>query len=35
VGKAAKAAGIGPRSLYDKMRRHALRWQDFRPPNGA
>ena len=30
VGKTAEAAGIDPRSLYDKMRRHALDKHDYR-----
>ncbi len=32
VGDAAGRAGISPRSLYEKMRRHELRKEDFRPP---
>ncbi len=31
VGRTARDAGISPRSLYDKMRRHDLRKEDFRP----
>jgi transcriptional regulator with PAS, ATPase and Fis domain len=30
VGETAARAGISPRSLYDKMRRHGLRKEDFR-----
>jgi DNA-binding NtrC family response regulator len=30
VGEAAKRAGIEPRSLYDRMKRHGLRKEDFR-----
>jgi DNA-binding NtrC family response regulator len=30
VGKTARLAGIGPRSLYDKMQRHGLRKEDYR-----
>jgi DNA-binding NtrC family response regulator len=34
VGEAALRAGLNPRSLYEKMRRHGLRKEDFRarPP---
>jgi len=31
VGQAALRAGITPRSLYDKLRRHGLRKEQFRP----
>jgi DNA-binding NtrC family response regulator len=31
VGETARRAGIQPRSLYDKMRRHGLRKEDFKP----
>jgi len=31
VGETAKRAGIQPRSLFDKMKRHGLRKEDFRP----
>ena len=31
VGETAKRAGIQPRSLYDKMKRHGLCKEDFRP----
>ena len=30
VGDAAKRAGMSPRALFDKMRRHGLRKEDFR-----
>ena len=30
IGKTAKRAGIQPRSLFDKMKRHGLRKEDFR-----
>ncbi len=30
VGEAAKRAGISPRALFNKMRRHGLRKEDFR-----
>jgi DNA-binding NtrC family response regulator len=30
VGKTAARAGISPRSLYDKMKRHGLRKEDFK-----
>jgi two-component system response regulator AtoC len=30
VGETARRAGIDPRSLYDKMRRHGLRKEDYR-----
>ena len=30
VGETAKLAGIAPRSLYEKMKRHGLRKEDFR-----
>jgi len=30
VGETARRAGIDPRSLYTKMRRHGLRKEDFR-----
>jgi DNA-binding NtrC family response regulator len=30
IGHTAKSAGISPRSLYDKMRRHDLHKEDFR-----
>ena len=29
VGQTAKRAGIEPRSLYDKMKHHGLRKEDF------
>jgi DNA-binding NtrC family response regulator len=31
VGDAARRAGISPRALFEKMRRHGLRKEDFRP----
>jgi len=31
IGETAKRAGIQPRSLFDKMKRHGLRKEDFRP----
>ena len=31
VGEAARRAGIRPRSLYDKMKAHGLRKEDFKP----
>ncbi len=31
VGKTARMAGIRPRSLFEKMRRHGLHKEDFRP----
>ena len=31
LGEAARRAGIAPRSLYNKMRHHGLRKEDFRP----
>ncbi len=31
VGETAQRAGISARSLYDKMRRHGLRKEDYRP----
>ncbi len=31
VGEAARRAGIHPRGLFDKMRRHGLRKEDFKP----
>ncbi|MDA1196178.1 MAG: hypothetical protein O2894_13490 [Planctomycetota bacterium] len=30
VGEAASRAGLNPRSLYDLLRRHGIRWRDFR-----
>lgn len=36
VGDAARRAGMSPRALFDKMRRHGLRKEDFRAgPDGA
>ena len=35
VGETAKRAGIQPRSLYDKMKRHGLCKEDFRPRKGS
>ena len=32
IGETARRAGIRPRSLYDKMKHHALRKEDFKPP---
>jgi DNA-binding NtrC family response regulator len=32
VGEVAKRAGMAPRSLFEKMRRHGLRKEDFRQP---
>jgi DNA-binding NtrC family response regulator len=32
IGEAAKRAGMAPRSLFEKMRRHGLRKEDFRRP---
>lgn len=32
VGETARKAGIQPRSLFEKMRRHGLRKEDYRPP---
>ena len=32
VGLTAKRAGIAERSLFEKMKRHGLRKEDFRPP---
>lgn len=32
VGETAKRAGLEPRSLFNKMKRHGLRKEDFRPP---
>ena len=34
VGRAAAQAGIDPRSLYDRLRRHGLRKEDFRRSAG-
>jgi two-component system response regulator AtoC len=31
IGETARRAGIQPRSLFDKMKRHGLRKEDFRP----
>jgi DNA-binding NtrC family response regulator len=31
IADTARASGIEPRSLYDKMRRHGLRKEDFKP----
>jgi DNA-binding NtrC family response regulator len=33
VGETAARAGIQPRSLYDKMKQHGLRKEDFKPPS--
>ena len=35
VGDAARRAGISPRALFEKMRRHGLRKEDFRPARKA
>lgn len=35
VGETARRAGITPRSLYDKMKRHGLCKEDFQPPKGS
>ena len=32
VGEVARRAGISSRALFDKMKRHGLRKEDFRPP---
>ena len=32
IGDTATRAGIDPRSLYDKMKAHGLRKEDFKPP---
>ena len=32
IGETAKRAGIETRSLFDKLKRHGLRKEDFRPP---
>ena len=31
IGEAAQRAGMDPRSLYEKMRRHGLSKDDFKP----
>jgi DNA-binding NtrC family response regulator len=31
VGQAAERAGMAPRSLYEKMKKHGLRKEDYRP----
>jgi DNA-binding NtrC family response regulator len=31
VGETARRAGMRPRSLFEKMRRHGLRKEDYRP----
>jgi two-component system response regulator AtoC len=31
IGEAARQAGIRPRSLYDKMKKHGLRKEDYKP----
>ena len=35
IGETAKRAGIQPRSLFDKMKRHGLRKEDFRPKKAS
>ena len=35
VGASARHAGLSPRSLYDKMKVHGLRKEDFRRPAPA
>ncbi|NQT53129.1 sigma-54-dependent Fis family transcriptional regulator [bacterium] len=35
VGETARRAGIQPRSLYDKMKQHGLRKEDFKPRRAA
>jgi DNA-binding NtrC family response regulator len=32
IGETARRAGIEPRSLFDKLRRHGLRKEQFRTP---
>ena len=31
IGVAAQRCGLDPRSLYEKMRRHGLKKEDYRP----
>ena len=35
IGRTAKRAGMQPRSLFDKMKKHGLRKEDFKPEDST